>query len=146
MALRRPEHPERVAIVAVVVLIVANLAYFGTRNEVRGTAAPERPAEIVSLTPQEHDHALPQTSIVVDLDPRYVARLAIDGAPIPDDQVVVVKDFYELRFEPTPAHDIHQFAPGAHTATIEYWPKIKTYEDAKAGQLVHSYTWDFTVG
>ena len=146
MALRRPEHPERVAIVAVVVLIVANLAYFGTRNEVRGTAAPERPAEIVQLTPQEHDHALPQTSIVVDLDPRYVARLAIDGAPIPDDQVVIVKDFYELRFEPTPGHDIHQFAPGAHSATIEYWPKTKTYDDAKSGQLVHSYTWDFTVG
>jgi hypothetical protein len=135
-----------VAIVAVVVLIVANLAYFGTRNEVRGTAAPERPAEIVSLTPQEHDHALPQTSIVVDLDPRYTANLAIDGRPIPDDQLQIVKDFFELSFEPTPTHDIHAFSPGSHSATIEYWPKTKTFEQAQSGRLLHTYTWDFSIG
>jgi hypothetical protein len=146
VALRRPEHPERVAIVAVVVVIVANLAYFGTRNEVRGTAAPERPRAIVQLTPQEHDHVLPQTSIVADLDPRYVAQLAVDGKPIPDDQLVIVKDFYELRFEPAPEHDIAQFAPGSHFATIEYWPKTKTFEQAKAERLVSTYTWNFSVG
>ena len=67
MALRRPEHPERVAIVAVVLVIVANLAYFGTRNEVRGTPAPERPSAILQLTPQEGEDILPQASVVVDL-------------------------------------------------------------------------------
>ena len=76
MALRRPEHPERVAIVAVVVLIVANLAYFGTRNEVRGTVAPERPAAILQLTPQEGENIIPQAPIVVDLDPIRRAALS----------------------------------------------------------------------
>lgn len=145
MALRRPEHPERVAFVAVVVLIIVNLAIFGTRKEVRGTAAPERPTGIVQLSPQENELVLAQSSIVVDLKPTYSARLSIDGHPIPDDQVTVVPDAYELSFQPTPDHDIHRFAPGPHSATVEYWPRSKTYEQAKAGQLLGSYTWSFKV-
>jgi hypothetical protein len=145
VALRRPEHPERVAFVAVVVLIVVNLAIFGTRKEVRGTAAPERPTGIVQLSPQENELVLAQSSIVVDLKPTYSAQLSIDGHPIPDDQLNVQPDVYELSFQPTPDHDIHRFAPGTHTATVEYWPRTKTYEQAKAGRLLGSYTWNFKI-
>jgi hypothetical protein len=144
VALRRPEHPERVAFVAVVVLIIVNLAIFGTRKEVRGTAAPERPTGIVQLSPQENELVLAQSSIVVDLKPTYSARLSIDGHPIPDDQVTT-PNVGVLSFQPTPDHDIHRFAPGPHSATVEYWPRSKTYEQAKAGQLLGSYTWSFKV-
>ena len=145
MALRRPEHPERVAFVAVVVLIVVNLAIFGTRKEVRGTATHERPIGLEQLSPQENELVLAQSSIVVDLRPTYSARLAIDGHLIPDDQLDVQPDVYELSFQPTPDHDIHRFAPGAHAATVQYWPRTKTYEQAKAGRLLSSYTWTFKV-
>jgi hypothetical protein len=145
VALRRPQHPGRVAVVAVVALIAINAAIFGTRNEVRGTAAPERPPAILQLTPQENEIALGQAAIVVDLRPQFIAQLTIDGQPIPDDQVKTVANFYEISFQPTPDHDIHQFGPGTHTATVEYWPKAKTYEEAKAGSLLSSYTWNFKV-
>ena len=36
--------------------------------------------------------------------------------------------------------------PDLYVATIEYWPKTKTLEQAKSGQLLHTYTWDFSVG
>ena len=145
MALRRPEHPERVAFVAVVVLIVVNLAIFGTRKEVRGTAAPERPTGIVQLSPQEDELVLAQSSVIVDLRPTYTAQLSLDGRLIPDDQVDVQSNIFELSFQPTPDHDIHRFAPGTHTATVEYWPRTKTFEQAKAGRLLSSYTWTFKV-
>lgn len=145
MALRRPEHPERVAFVAVIVLIVVNLAIYGTRKEVRGTAAPDRPTVIVQLSPQENELVLAQSSIDVTLKPTYTAQLSIDGKPIPDDQLDVQPNVFSLTFEPTPDHDIHRFAPGTHTATVEYWPRTKTYEEAKAGQLLSSYSWNFKV-
>lgn len=147
MALRRPEHPERVALVAVVLIVVANLAYFGTRNEVRGTVAPERPAAIVELTPQEGDHVIPQTSVVVDLRATYTGQLSLDGHLIPQDQVEISHpNLFELSFEPTPAHDVHKFAPGSHVATIEYWPQTVTYEKARSSQELGTYTWNFKVG
>jgi hypothetical protein len=145
VALRRPQHPERVAFVAVVVLIAVNLAIFGTRNEVRGTAAPERPPAILQLTPQENEIALAQAAIIVDLRPTFTAQLTIDGNPIPDDQVKIDPNLFELSFQPNAEHDIHQFSPGTHTATIEYWPRAKTYEEAKAGHLLSGYTWNFKV-
>lgn len=146
MALRRPEHPERVALVAVVVLIVVNLAIYGTRHEVRGTTAPAtRPAIIEQVVPAEDELVLGQSSVIVDIKPTYTAQLSIDGNVIPEDQVTVAPDVYEISFQPTPDHDIHRFSPGTHTVTVEYWPRTKTYEQAKAGQILSSYSWNFKV-
>ena len=132
---------------AVVVVIVANLAYFGTRNEVRGTVAPERPAAILELTPQEGDHVIPQSPVVVDLRDIYTGQLALDGHLIPQDQVEISHpNLFELTFEPTPAHDVHKFAPGPHFAVIQYWPQNETYEKAQAAGHLGSYTWKFDVG
>ena len=66
---------------------------------------------------------------------------------IPQDQLTVTTpNLLELDFEPKASHDIRQFSPGVHNATIEYWPKEKTYEGAKAGGLLGTYTWKFNVG
>jgi hypothetical protein len=145
VALRRPEHPERVAIVAAVLLVVVNLAIFGTLHEVRGTASLELPAPIVSVDPQQGDHILPQDSITVGLLPKYTGRLTIDHTPIPDDQLDVT-NLVTISFQPKPGHDITQLAPGDHSATIESWPNSKTYEQAKSGHLLSTYTWSFKVG
>jgi hypothetical protein len=145
VALRRPEHPERVAFVAVIVLIVVNLAIYGTRKEVRGTAAPERPSVVVDISPQENELVLGQSAVVVVLKPTYTAQLSIDGKPIPDDQLDVKTDVFSLKFEPSPDHDIHRFAAGTHTATVEFWTRTKTYEQAKGDHLLSSYSWNFKV-
>jgi hypothetical protein len=145
VALRRPQHPERVAIVAVVVLIVVNLAIIGTRNEVRGTASQKLPGPIVGVDPQQGENILPQASISVALLPRYTGQLSIDRALIPQDQLDN-PSLYEFVFQPKAGHDITAFRPGAHNATFEAWPENKTYEEAKAGHLISPYTWRFNVG
>jgi hypothetical protein len=147
VAIRKPAHPERVAIVAVVVLIVVNLAIFGTKKEVRGTVSTERPAAILQITPQEGEDILPEAAITVDLRNGYTGQLSVDGKLIPQDQVSITHpNLFEISFEPTAAHDIHEFEPGSHNATIEYWPQTKTYEQAKAQGLLGTYTWPFKVG
>lgn len=131
--------------VAVIVLIAVNAAIFGTRNEVRGTVAPERPPVVLALSPQENEIALAQDKIFVQLKLKYASQLSIDGRVIPDDQLVVDTSLNTLGFQPGPNQDVRQFAPGTHTATVEYWPDGKSYEEAKAAQLLGSYTWNFKV-
>jgi hypothetical protein len=145
VALRRPQHPERVALVAVVVLVVVNLAYFGTRNEVRGTASQKLPGPILVVDPQQGENILPQASITVTLLPRYTGRFAIDRHLIPDDQVEN-PSLYAFVFRPGAGRDITAFRPGAHNATFEAWPSNKTFEEAKASRLISPYTWRFNVG
>jgi hypothetical protein len=146
--LRRPKHPERVAIIAVVLLIVVNVAIIGTRSEVRGNpSSPQRSSAILDLSPQEGEHIIPQAPIVVSLQDIYTGQLSIDGRLIPLDQVTVRHpNLFELTFQPGAATDIRAFAPGPHIATIEYWPETKTYEEAKAARVLGSYSWPFNVG
>lgn len=126
-------------------IVVANLAYFGTRNEVRGTASQKLPGAIVAVVPQQGENILPQASISVSLLPRYTGQLTIDRQLIPQDQLVN-PSLYEFVFQPKTGHDITAFRPGAHNATFEAWPSDKTYEEAKAGHLISPYTWRFNVG
>jgi hypothetical protein len=145
--LRRPAHPERVAIIAIVVLIAVNAAIIGTRSEVRGTPVKERPSAIIELSPQEGEHIIPQSPIVVALKDTYTGQLSIDGSLIPLDQIDVAHpNLFQLTFQPEAGKDIREFEPGPHRATIEYWPETKTYEEAKAAKLLGTYTWLFNVG
>jgi hypothetical protein len=146
VALRRPQHPERVAIVAVIVLIVVNVAIIGTLHEVRGGEAKSLlPGPIVAIDPQQGENILPQASISVALLPRYTGQLSIDRRLIPQDQLDN-PSLFEFVFQPKTGHDITAFRPGAHTATFEAWPSNKTYEEAKAGRLITPHTWTFKVG
>ena len=113
-------------------LIVVNLAIFGTKKEVRGIPSKERPAAILDLSPQEGEHIIPQQANR-GRPARRVHRAALDRSPADPagpgdgDQAEPL----ELTFEPSPAHDIHQFAPGVHNATIEYWPRA---QDLRGGE------------
>ena len=132
MKLRRPEHPERIAIIAVVLLIVVNAAILGTRSEVRGAVVPERSPVILELSPQEGEDIVPQAPIVVDLNEKYTGQLTLDRHLIPDDQVSITHpNVFELMFQPGADHDITKFSPGPHEATIEFWP---VGQDLRAGE------------
>jgi hypothetical protein len=145
VAFRRPQHPERVGLVAVVILVVVNLAIFGTLREVRGNPSQNLPGPIVAVDPQQGENILPQASISVSLLARYTGQLTIDRQLIPQDQLIN-PSVYVFVFQPKPGHDITAFRPGAHNATFEAWPSNKTYEEAKAGRLITPYSWTFKVG
>ena len=56
MALRPPKHPERVAVVAIGLIVAANLAWFGYRATDTSTAADRRPDAVDLVFPAEDSY------------------------------------------------------------------------------------------
>ncbi len=82
----------------------------------------------------------PQAEISVDLSDGYVARLAIDGQTIPDDQLEKVVSLGQYVFRPGDGQAIEEFVAGTHNAEVFYWPA-----DEKEPASPTSYQWEFRV-
>ncbi len=147
MSLTRPRNPVRVAIVVGVLLVGVNVLIWGGRAQVNGPATVQRPAEIVTLEPNESDQLLPQGEVGAQLRANLVGQIAIDGKIIPQDQITSTPSLGTITFDPGPGKDIQEFSKGGHTAVLQWWPStIQTAEAAKARHELRSYTWSFNVG
>ena len=147
MALSRPEHPARVAVVVVVAVIAVNAAIFGALAQRSGPAAKQRPPAIQDLFPQEGELQVPQAPVGADLINEYTGQLVIDGNVIPQDQITGDPTLGQVIFEPGPDKDLRELRKGAHNAVIEYWPKtVKDADEARVKKLLSSYSWSFEVG
>lgn len=147
MAFRRPEHPLRVAVVVVGLLVAVNAAIIGARSQENGPVAPQRPVEIEQLFPQESQRILPQDIVGAQVENKFQGQLTIDGTLIPKDQMTGDPNLGEVLFQPGPNKEFREFGPGAHKATVEWWPKtIVDPEDARSQHVLRSYTWTFNVG
>ncbi len=147
MSLTRPANPVRVAIVVGIVLVGINVLIWGGRAQVNGPANVQRPAEIVTLEPNESDQLLPQGEVGAHLRAEFTGQITIDGRIIPQDQITGDPNLGEVLFDPGPGKDVQEFSKGGHTAVIEWWPRtIPTVEEATAKHQLRSYTWSFNVG
>ncbi len=147
MSLTRPQNPWRVAIVVGVLVVGVNVLIWGGRAQVNGPATIQRPAEILSLSPNESDELLPQGEVGAQLRANFVGQIAIDGKIIPQDQVTSTPSLGTIFFDPGPGKDIQEFSKGGHNAVLEWWPStIQTAEAAKAQHQLRSYSWSFNVG
>jgi hypothetical protein len=148
VSLTRPEHPLRVGIVAAVVLVVVNIAYFAGRNQVDGPpAANLRPTAIVVLSPNEGELQPPQEQVGAVLSSDFAAQLTIDNHVIPLDQMTGDAGIGQFYFQPGVGKEFTQLPKGAANAVIEWWPKtIPSIEQAKAQHRLSSYSWSFKVG
>ena len=147
MQLRRPKHPERVAIVAVGVLLLGNLAIWGYNSTDTSVGGSEnRPSAVVTVTPVEESVVRPQDVVGVDLRDEYQGMLTIDGVPIPDDQVEGDAALGQIYFRPGEGQEFRELPEGRIDAIVDYWSQEQTLEEAQATNEVFSYTWRFTVG
>ena len=147
MALKRPEHPLRVAAVVGALLIAVNIAIIGARSQQDGPASTRRPIEIQQLFPDEDGHILPQATVGADLRDDFTGQLTINGTLIPKDETTGDPSLGLVLFEPSDGKTFDEFEPGGHTAVIEWWPRtIVNPEDAQAQSELRSYTWAFSVG
>jgi hypothetical protein len=129
-------HPWRVAIVAVVLLAVANLFFFLLSESETTREEDTLPIAIESVTPQPAE--ILQDEIVADLQNTYTGVLVIDGAEVPEDQLTRVEDLGQVAFRPGPGKDIEKFQPGVHTVVVLYWVQGRD-RPAKPG----AYSWTF---
>ncbi len=112
-----------------------------------GPATIQRPAEIVTLEPNESDELLPQGEVGAQLRANFAGQITIDGHVIPQDQTTSTPAIGSITFDPGPGKDIQKFSKGGHTAVLEWWPStFTTAEAARAKKQLRSYTWSFNVG
>jgi len=147
VSLTRPSNPVRVAIVIGAVIVGINVLIIAGRAQVNGPAQIQRPAEIVSLEPNESDELLPQGEIGAQLRGAFDAQITIDGHVIPQDQTTGDPSQGEIFFDPGPDKDITEFTKGGHNAVLEWWPtNIASLDAARAQHQLRSYSWSFNVG
>jgi hypothetical protein len=147
VAITKPQHPERVAIVTIVLAVVASVAIWGAMSQVDGPAAVQRPVAIVDLFPDEGQIVLPQDIVGAQVRTNFQAELTINGHPIPRDQLTGDQNLGQYLFDAGPGKEFSALPEGPASAVIEWWPRdIPTAEEAKDEGKLASYTWNFKVG
>ena len=138
---RRFAHPGRIAVVAVIVIAVANLAVWGLSQSDTSTNGTALPATIESITPQSGQLIRLQDTLSADLRDDLTGVLVIDGAEVPEDQLERVVPLAQVSFRPSPKSDLTKFEPGDHTVVIKYWQQGKPRPTNP-----NSFSWRFRAG
>lgn len=119
-------------------LLVAALSVFGLTRLESGKDTADESVIIESINPANNDKTLQQGQITVDLLTGWDASFSVDERPIPDDQIVKVREQGTFMFQPGTGKALEYFPAGQNCVTMTYW-QIATGPD-------QSYTkrWCFT--
>lgn len=142
------QHPGRVAIVIVTLLVVLNLGIvFLNASDTSPGGKNPLPAAVQSVTPQPGTIAGPVDTVVADLDDSLTGVLLIrqNNGPyveIPEDQLDRVVELGQVGFRPGPGKEITRFSPGTVDVVVLFWSKTRP-----GGRPKHpaSYSWSFEV-
>lgn len=140
VAPRPLRHPGRVAIVVVGLLAVVNLlVYVGVKSDSGTDPVRPVPPTVRRLEPAPDTLASPQDAIRVTLTDGLTGVLAVDGRPVPEDQITYT-GLTDLSFRPGPGREWARWTAGTHTATLTYWAETEGRPAAR------SFDWTFRVG
>ncbi|HUR18375.1 MAG TPA: hypothetical protein VMZ51_05480 [Acidimicrobiales bacterium] len=98
-----------------------------------------RPQAIRAVSPLPASLQLRQTEIFVELSPELTGSLTVNGIPVPDDQLDVIKGLNRYAFTPGEGKEIENLPPGRACAVVDYTSVAGA--PAQAG----SYRWCFNV-
>jgi hypothetical protein len=136
------QHPGRVAVVAITLLVVANLCIFLLNESDTSPTGPKAlPVDIQAVSPQPGTLTGLIDTVTVDLADRYTGVLVIDGVEIPEDQLDRVESIQTVSFRPGPGKEFSQFRAGTNTVTVKYWDG--RLQDRPAEDKLYSYSWTF---
>jgi hypothetical protein len=135
------QHPGRVAVVVVALLLVVNLGVILLENaDTSPGGRQDLTADIESITPERGELVGPVSDVTVDLVDSYTGVLVINGNEIPEDQLDRVPELGIITFRPGPSKDVAKFPAGENTAEVLYWPRTKDRPDNPA-----RFGWRFRV-
>jgi hypothetical protein len=134
------KHPGRVAVVAITVLVVINLAIF-LFNESDTSPQGEKalPVDIQAVSPEPDQITGLVDTVTVDLADQYTGVLVIDGIEIPEDELDRVVGIQQVSFRPGPDKAISRFRAGENTVVVRYWNGRLQDRPAKP----YSFSWSF---
>ena len=141
------QHPGRVAIVVVGLLVVLNLGIVLLDNsDTSPGGANPLPATVESVSPAPGSIAGPVDTITVDLDDSLTGVLLVKNAgryvEIPEDQLDRVVELGQISYRPGPGKEIARFAAGENDVLVYYWSKTRPGGRPKNPA---SYSWSFQV-
>ncbi|MCU0268756.1 MAG: hypothetical protein MUF83_08920 [Acidimicrobiales bacterium] len=111
--------PVRYTIYAVIGLVVLAAAVAALRLEDSPSQASDQIIEAV--IPGQDEKTLLQGKVGVDLIAGWDAELAINGTPIPADQLNKANGLGQVLFQPGVGKELEQLQPGPNCATATYW-------------------------
>ena len=134
------KHPGRVAVVAITLLVVFNLAIF-LLNESDTSPSGEKalPVDVEQISPEPNQLTGPVDNVTVDLADQYTGVLVVDGVEIPEDQLDRVVGIQTVTFRPGRDKEISRFRPGQNTVVVRYWNGRLQDRPAKP----FSFSWSF---
>lgn len=134
------QHPGRVAIVAITLLVVFNLGIF-LLNESDTSPTSDRalPADVQAVSPKPNELTGLVDTVTVDLADQYTGVLVVDGIEIPEDQLERVVGIQQVSFRPGPNKAISKFRAGQNQVVVKYWNGRLQDRPAKP----YSYSWSF---
>lgn len=97
-----------------------------------------RPQAIRAVSPLPASLQLRQTEIFVELAPEFTGALTVNGIPVPDDQLDVIRGLNRYAFTPGQGKEIEALPPGRACAVVDY---TSVDPSAPGG----SYRWCFNV-
>jgi hypothetical protein len=127
--------------VAVVVVVVLNLAVVALSESDTSPGGRTLPSAIDSVTPAPGELIRLQDTIGADLRDDLTGVLVLDGAEIPEDQLERVIPLAQVTFRPGPGQDLEKLEPGEHTLVVLYWPQGKPRPADP-----NAYSWSFRAG
>jgi hypothetical protein len=141
------QHPGRVAVVVIGLLIVLNLGIVLLDNsDTSPGGLNPLPATVESVSPEPGSIAGPVDTVTVDLDDSLTGVLLIKHngryVEIPEDQLDRVVELGQIGYRPGPGKEITRFPAGENDVVVLYWSKTRP-----GGRPKHpaSYSWSFQV-
>jgi len=119
------EHPWRVAIVMVTLLLTLTLGATLLHNTDTSTGGsrPSLPATIEAINPERGELTGLIDDVEVDLNDRYTGVLELDGVEIPEDQLDRIEQLGVIAFRPGPGKEFTKLRTGENTVVVHYWPR-----------------------
>ena len=130
----QPRHGVWLLLLAVVAVCIVVLYQKSTTN-----ATNLDGGAIERLIPTPDSKVLQQETIGIDLAPGYEGTLALNGTPIPDDQLVVVPQLNQVTFTPGPGK-VYEVLPAQQNCLVAtFWLS------AEGPGRPNTRSWCFTV-
>jgi len=101
------------------VVIVACVVVLAAQSTTNSTNLDDGVVE--RLIPADDAKILQQAPVGIDLAPGYEGTLAVNGVPIPDDQLSRTPQLNLIEFEPGPGKEIEQFPAGQNCVVATFW-------------------------
>ncbi|HEX9504583.1 MAG TPA: hypothetical protein VGA62_01135 [Acidimicrobiia bacterium] len=120
------QHPGRVAVVVVGLLVVLNLGVVLLNSaDTSPGGHPSLPETVQSISPERGSLTTLIDTVSVDLRDDLTGVLLIDGIEIPEDQLNRVVELGEVGFRPGPGKELVRLRTGDNTVVVLYWRQGK---------------------